>query len=100
MAFNIPKMRAEMTNVYRRAVRADVLALCALALTAALTLPTSSASAASSKTPHARYVATRSHAEVRDNVACTRAGCKLVPAQCHAAPQAGQEPGYQVIVCP
>lgn len=89
-----------MTNVYRRAVRADAVALFALALAAALAFPAQSAFAASAKTAHTRSLATRAHAEVRDDVACTKSGCKLMPAQCHAAPQAGTEPGYQVIACP
>ena len=94
-----------MQNVYRRAVRADAVALYALALAAALSFPAHSAFAASAKTYHARHMtAAQARAEVpvqaRDGVACTKAGCKPMPSSCHAAPQAGTEPGYSVIVCP
>ena len=89
-----------MQNVYRRALRADAVALYALAVAAALAFPAHSASAATSKHAHARYVAARAHAEVPTAVACTVAGCKPVPVSCHAAPQAGTEPGYSIIVCP
>jgi len=89
-----------MQNVYRRAVRANAVALYALAVAAALAFPAHSASAASSKTHHIRSVAARAHAEVPTTVACTVAGCKPVPVSCHAAPQAGQEPGYAIISCP
>ncbi|MBS0534155.1 MAG: hypothetical protein JSR72_08865 [Proteobacteria bacterium] len=89
-----------MQNVYRRAVRANAVALYALALAAAVAFPAHSAFAASGKTSHARNVAARAHAEVPTTVACTVAGCKPVPVSCHAAPQAGTEPGYAIISCP
>ena len=93
-----------MTNVYRRAVRADAIAFYAIALAAALSLPAHSAFAASAKTHHARHIASQARAqapaEVSDGVACTKAGCKPMPSSCHAAPQAGTEPGYSIMVCP
>ncbi|MCW5689425.1 MAG: hypothetical protein KIT76_12845 [Pseudolabrys sp.] len=93
-----------MQNVYRRAVRADAVALYALALAAALSFPAHSAFAASAKTHHARHTAVQARAQApagfTDGVACTKAGCKPMPSSCHSAPQAGTEPGYSVIVCP
>lgn len=91
-----------MPNVYRRAVRADAVALYALALAAALAFPAHSAFAASAKTTHARHVAAaKAHAEApAEGVACTKSGCKPMPSSCHAAPQAGTEPGYSIIACP
>lgn len=93
-----------MQNVYRRAVRADAVALYALALAAALAFPANSAFAASAKTHHVRHTAAQARAqapaETTNGVACTKAGCKPMPSACHSAPQAGQEPGYSVMVCP
>lgn len=91
-----------MENVYRRAVRANAVGLYALAVAAALAFPAHSAFAASAKTTQARHAAAaRAHAEVpAAHMACTKSGCKPMPSSCHAAPQAGTEPGYSVIVCP
>lgn len=90
-----------MQNVYRRATRTGAAAMYALVVAATFTVPVHSASAASAKTTQARHIAAaRAHAEVPTTVACTVAGCKPVPVSCHAAPQAGTEPGYSIIVCP
>lgn len=94
-----------MQNVYRRAVRADAVAMYALALAAALAFPAHSAFAASAKTHHVRHTTAvqaraQAPAETTDGVACTKVGCKPMPSSCHSAPQAGQEPGYSVMVCP
>lgn len=93
-----------MSKLPHRALRANALALCALALSAAFALAPAAANAATATHRaahhHVHARAMQARAEAPESVMCGVTGCEFVPPHCHAVPQPGVEPGYQMLACP